>query len=218
MSVITALLAGGLVGIRHAFETDHLAAVATLVEERSETPGVVGASWGIGHSLPIIALGLLFVVVGVRLPEAVTSLFEVVVGIILVYLGGRMLVDVVGLLDVHTHEHDDHVHTHLRLGDRSVGFDHHHLSGDSLLVGLLHGFAGSGVLVVLLVSSAPSLGSAVAFLVAFSLLSIVTMAAVSSVWGRTLQTRWTRYLKATAGVVGVVAGLLLVAGQVPPLG
>jgi hypothetical protein len=212
MSLTTALLAGGVIGVRHALEADHLAAVATLVEDeqRDLRSGIVGVSWGIGHSVPIIALGLAFVVLGIEFPETVTKLFEIVVGIVLVFLGARMLA---GVLGIETHTHDDRPHSHVRVGPIRLGTTHQHVDGDSLLVGVIHGFAGSGALVVAMVAAAPALDTALAFLGAFSLLSIVTMGVVSAAWSRTLDTGFTRYLKGTAAVLGIGVGLLLLMEQ-----
>ena len=223
MSVVTALVAGGVVGVRHALEADHLAAVATLVDDgAAERSALVGASWGIGHSLPIAVLGIVFLLLGVRFPDAVTALFEILVGVVLVGLGVRMFSDVVGVDDGHTHDHDHGggFHRHLRLGDISVGAlrARPHIHGDGFLVGVLHGFAGSGALVVLLVSAAPTLDAALAFLTSFSLLSVATMGAVSALWGRTLGTGLTVYLKVGAALIGVAVGLRLVvesAGALP---
>jgi hypothetical protein len=240
MSLLAAAAAGGALGARHALEADHLAAVATLVEyeeprssetereeprsseaEREEprsseaereravsSPALVGASWGVGHTVPIAALGIGLLAFGVRLPESVTGLFEAVVGVVLVYLGGRMLAGVIGLRE---HTHGTHpFHGHLDVGRLSLGGSHVHVHGDSALVGALHGVAGSGALVVALVSTAPGLPTATAFLAAFGLASVLTMAAVSALWGRTLDTGIERALRTFAGVLGVGVGLLLV--------
>lgn len=208
MSLLAALVAGGVVGVRHALETDHLAAVATLVEGETND-GYVGASWGIGHSVPIVALGLLFVALGVRLPTAVTWLFEAVVGAVLVALGVRMLAGVLGVATVERHDHGGGAHAHLQLGTRSLGDGHVHLDGDSFAVGLVHGVAGSGALVVGLVATVPTVDAALAFLVAFALLSTLTMGTVSLVWGRALETGLTDHLKAAAALAGIGAGLFL---------
>lgn len=227
MSLTGALAAGAVLGARHALETDHVAAIATLVEGDEDRTGLVGASWGVGHSVPIVVLGLLFVALGIRLPERVTGMFEAVVGVVLVLLGARMLwrlvTDGVGV-ETHEHgtdgaeadEHDHEPHTHLRLGGLSVGSGHGHVDPESFLVGVVHGFAGSGVLVVALVASTPSVGAALWFLAGFSALSIATMAAVSSVWGRALGLGATGYLEGAAGLVGVVVGGLLLVEQVGP--
>jgi hypothetical protein len=217
MSLVTALVAGGLIGVRHAFETDHVAAVATLVDDDStEHPGLVGTSWGIGHSIPIAAFGLLFLLLGIEVPESITGLFELAVGIVLVYLGVRMIAEAADLGFVH-HGHESG-HSHLRVGGSLLGRSHHHVDGGGFLVGVLHGVAGSGALVVALVSAAPSLDAALAFLAAFSALSVVTMGAVSFAWGRALEVGGAHYLRGAAGVVGVAVGALLVFEQVLGLG
>ncbi|AZH24256.1 high-affinity nickel-transporter protein [Haloplanus aerogenes] len=209
MSLVAAAVAGGALGARHALETDHLAAVATLVTDDASRPGLVGASWGVGHSLPIAALGLGFLALGVRLPPSVTALVEGVVGLVLVYLGARMLAVAVGRRE---HGHGTNpFHTHLRIGRVSLGGGHAHLHGDSLLVGALHGVAGSGALVVALVAAAPDLPTGASFLGAFAVASVSTMAAASALWERTLDTGARRYLRGAAGVVGIAVGLLLLA-------
>lgn len=212
----TALAAGALIGIRHALETDHLAAIATLVKDDTERPTFVGASWGIGHSIPIAVLGLLFVGLGIQLPESVTKLFEVFVGFLLIFLGVRMLWTI--SQGVRSHDHGHGPHSHFDLGDVSFGFTHHHFDDESFLVGIIHGFAGSGALVIALVSTAPTVTSAVTFLAAFSLLSIVTMALVTFVWGKTLDTSFATYLKGVAGLFGIAIGLLLLIEQAGVLG
>lgn len=230
MTLVSALAAGAVVGARHALEADHLAAVATIVEEDESRPGLVGASWGVGHSLPVVLLGLAFLRLGVRLPEALTGLFEAVVGAVLVFLGVRMLLRVLRNEPVADHDHDRKTpgrdrgrddgtgHAHLSVGGLSLGVTHGHLDGEGVAVGLLHGLAGSGALVVLLVSSAPTAAAAASFLASFTALSIVTMAAVAAVWGRTLGTRFERVLAVAAGVVGVGVGALLLAEQVAVAG
>lgn len=218
MALVSALVAGGVVGIRHALEVDHLAAVTTMVEDDGR-PSHVGASWAVGHSIPIVVVGLLFVVLGVRLPASVTHFFEIVVGAVLVALGARMLVRAAGVsiptLRDHDHGgHDGRRHRHLAFGDVELGTKHTHVHDESFAVGVLHGFAGSGALVVVMVSAAPEIGQAVAFLGAFSLLTVATMAAVSVLWRRSMAVGGTRALRAAAGLVGVVAGAVLVVENV----
>ena len=131
-----------------------------------------------------------------------------------VYLGARMLAGVLGRRE---HVHGTHpLHGHLDVGRLSVG-RHVHLHGDSALVGALHGVAGSGALVVALVSTAPDLPTAAAFLAAFGVCSVLTMAAVSALWGQTLETDFERALRGVAGVLGVGVGLLLLAERVGPI-
>jgi hypothetical protein len=212
--------------MRHAVETDHVAAVAALVDREDGRPGLVGASWGVGHSLPVATVGLAFLLLGIRLPTVLVSAVEAVVGLLLVVLGVRLLVGEFARL---RHGHADAAHDHISLGPLLVGLTHSHrtartrdrdddgsvapssLDHGGFAVGAVHGLAGSGALVVALVAAAPSVGGALAFLGGFSVLSVVTMAVVSALWGRALDTRGRRLLVPAAGVVGVVVGLLLLA-------
>ena len=208
MSVVAAAAAGCAVGVTHALESDHVAAVATLVDEREGGGGnaLVGASWGVGHSIPIAVIGLVFVALGVRLPDPVTALFEGLVGLLLLGLGAWLLAEVGGLRQ-HSHDGDDH--THLDLAGLSLGSGHRHVDGSSFLVGAVHGFAGSGALVVGMVTTAPTIGTSLAFLGAFAALSVLTMGTVSMLWGRTLGTDWTRPLKGVAAGVSLLVGATL---------
>lgn len=129
MSLLAALAAGGLLGIRHAVETDHVAAVAALVDRDHDRPGLVGASWGVGHSIPVAAVGLAFLVLGVSFPEVVFTVVEAVVGVVLVALGVRLLV---GEVVRYRHAHDDAGdHDHLGVGSLLVGVGHSHRSTHS---------------------------------------------------------------------------------------
>jgi hypothetical protein len=214
MTIVAAAITGAVVGLRHSLEADHLAAISTLVDDRkTDRPGVVGASWGVGHSVPIIAVGLLFVFLSASLPETVTLAFEVLAGLILVYLGLRMLLEVAGLLTVERHEHDGHEHAHVSVGSLSVGSFHTHVDGESFLVGIVHGLAGSGAIVVALAASASSIPSSFSLLLSFSVITVVTMSALSYLWGSVLTTRLQSALQAVAGSASFVIGSLLVANE-----
>lgn len=215
MSIVSALVTGGILGIRHALEADHLAAVMTLVDDDHQPAqsASVGTSWGIGHSLPIIVVGLGFLLLGITFPPAFTRWFEALAGLILIYLGLRIVLDVLDLGTEH-HTHGNAApHTHLTIGNTSLGRSHLHLDGASFLVGMLHGLAGTGALVIVLVSAAPGLNTALAFLAAFSGFSIITMGVVSVLWQRSLTTSSTKYLQVAAGCVGVGIGALLLLQQ-----
>jgi|AntRauTorcE11898_2_1112593.scaffolds.fasta_scaffold04308_2 cytochrome c biogenesis protein CcdA len=211
MTVTTAIVTGVVVGLQHSLETDHLAAISTLVsEDKTDHPGVVGASWGVGHSIPIVTVGLVFVSLSASLPESVATLFEVLAGAILVYLGLRMLLGVVGLLSVERHTHDEHRHTHVSLGRFSFGSHHTHVDGESFVVGIVHGLAGSGAIVVALATSASTVTSSLSLLVSFSAITVLTMGALSFFWGNVLTTRLQSVLELVAGSASVVIGLGLV--------
>ena len=219
MSITTAIVAGTLVGVRHTLEPDHLAAISTLVGEDGTTrPVMIGTSWGIGHSLPILVVGLLFTFAGMTIPDAVSALFEVLVGALLVYLGARMLVEASDRVGIRAHSHDGHDHRHLAVGSRSVGPFHSHLDGESFLVGIVHGLAGSGVVVVSLVAAAPTVATSLTFLVTFAVISVLSMGTLSLLWGRVLGTGAKRALEVGAGLACVAIGLNLLAAETVGVG
>lgn len=214
----TTLLVGGAFGVRHAFEADHVAAVATLVEDE-DRPASTGAAWGIGHSLPILALGAVFLALDVQIPSSVATAFEVVVALVLVALGVRAIAgrDAFGSI-VARHIHGDadaedgDAHRHLTVAGRSVGLTHSHADEESFAVGIVHGFAGSGGVVVVLASAAPTTIDGAGFLVGFAVATVASMGIATWGWGRAVGRA--NALRVVAGVASVVVGALLFAETV----
>ena len=162
-------LVGGLFGMRHTFEADHVAAVAALVEDGNR-PVTAGLAWGLGHCLPVLALG-------VELPPLATRAVEFAVAVLLVLLGVRVL------------------------------FDRDHTDEASFLVGIVHGFAGSGGVVVALTAAAGSTLAGAGFLAGFSVATVVGMGLAS--WGVGRAVGRLRPLRLVAGLASVAVGLLL---------
>lgn len=209
----TGLLVGGVFGTRHAFEADHVAAVATLVENEKR-PVWTGAAWGVGHSLPILVLGAVFLASDVRVPEGLATGFELLVAAVLVALGTRVLAGREPLgtsLLQHIHrsggERSSGRHRHISVGDKQIGLTHTHADEESLAVGIVHGLAGSGGVVVALAATAPTIARGGAFLVGFSVASVVAMGFAAWAWGRVVGRA--RELRVVAGVASIVVGLLL---------
>lgn len=162
----TALLVGGALGARYALGADHVAAVAGLVEDNGQ-PASAGAAWGIGHTHPIIALGVLFLALDLRIPAIVATAFEVGGVVVLVALGLRVLADreSIGfaiLRHIHGNEGDtaEGSHVHVSIGGKEIGLTHSHANEKSLAVGIVHGLAGSGGIVVALAVAAPTIPTA----------------------------------------------------------
>ncbi len=231
--MIGALLAGGAFGLRHAFEADHVAAVAALVEDR-ERPATTGAAWGVGHSVPVVALGVLALALDLRLPPAAAAGFEAVVALALVALGLRAMagrgavgVAVVERLRAHDHgdggretapagdDEDGRGHRHLRIAGRAIGLTHSHADEESFAVGVVHGLAGSGGVVVALAAAAPTPAGGGAFLAGFAVASVGAMAGATWGWGRAVG-RADR-LRLVAGAASVAVGLALL-GEVVGVG
>jgi len=188
------LLVSLALGLRHASDPDHLAAVTTLIaseegRRRARKAGVMGLSWGLGHGTTLVLLGLPLVLLGRYLPEAVQQAAEVVIGAIIVFLGLRLLVRWRrGLFHVHTHRHGgDPEHRHLHSHVEEEVHDHAHVKRrtpvSSFGIGLVHGIGGSGGLTLLLLSTIADRGEAVAALLLFAAGTAVSMALLSTAFG-----------------------------------
>ncbi|MBI2850119.1 MAG: sulfite exporter TauE/SafE family protein [Chloroflexi bacterium] len=121
MSVWSVLALGLLLGIRHAFDTDHLVAVTTIVSEyRNPLRAIwIGVSWGLGHTTTLFLAGVVLLLLDVQMPERLALLFEFLVGIMLILLGTQAFLSL-RRLEIHAHPHqhengetDLHEHFHI---------------------------------------------------------------------------------------------------------
>jgi cytochrome c biogenesis protein CcdA len=189
------LLISVLLGLRHASDPDHLAAVTTLIaseEERHKVrkAGIMGFLWGLGHGTTLVLIGLPLVLLNQYLPEVVGKVAEVAIGCIIVLLAIRLLVRWrQGLYHVHIHTHDGgeahrHVHTHAQ--NESHGHAHRlpkRTPLSSYGVGLVHGIGGSGGLTLLLISTISDKVQATGALLLFAAGTAVSMALLSTAFG-----------------------------------
>ena len=189
------LLISLLLGLRHASDPDHLAAVTTLIaseEERKQAhkAGLMGLLWGLGHSTTLVVLGLPLVLFNRFLPEPVQVIAETLIGAIIVFLAVRLLVRWRrGLYHAHTHSHDDepphrHVHSHRESGTHEHAHALPHRTPVSAYgIGLVHGIGGSGGLTLLLLSTISNRAEAVGALLLFATGTAVSMALLSTAFG-----------------------------------
>ena len=191
MSIGTILLLGLLLGMRHALDADHLAAVATLVT-RSRSVGhtvLHGVAWGAGHTLTLLLFGGAVLVLGLVLPEPAALALELAVGVMLVVLGAELLYRLWrGRVHFHAHRHADgaaHFHAHAHAGESQHDPDRHeHGHGfplRALLVGMVHGMAGSAALILLSLETLRTPAWGLVYIALFGLGSIAGMAALSVV-------------------------------------
>ncbi|MFT3692177.1 MAG: hypothetical protein QM831_03485 [Kofleriaceae bacterium] len=190
-----AILLGLLVGLRHAFEPDHLTAISTLVGETHDAKrgALLGAIWGLGHTVSLVVVGSILLAVGATLPEHVAAAFECCVAAMLVLLGVRAIM-----------RRHDPVHPHVHVGARTVR---------PLVVGLVHGLAGSGALTAIVFAQLPTMAERIAYIALFGVGSIGGMAIASGLAGATLQVvvkgpRVRTGLSVVTGVVSIVVGIV----------
>jgi hypothetical protein len=211
-----AISLGLVVGARHAFEPDHLAAVSTLVGGTRSPRGAValGLLWGLGHTIALLAVGVLLVALDGALPAQLGAAFELVVAAMLVVLGARAIVaglrNDVGTAGAHRHAGVEHVHVgareHVHVGSRAIAWR-------PLTIGLVHGLAGSGALTALAFAELPSSSARVLYMTTFGAGSIVGMAVATGITGVALSriargARTRRTLSVATGALSCAVGVL----------
>lgn len=171
---------GSLLGIRHALEPDHLAAVATLMtgERSSAKAAWLGACWGLGHTLTLLMAGALLVVLRIEMPVFASDVFEFGVILMLVGFGVRAIYQgAYGGPAGPTHSHANRrTRGSLRVRGRT-------LARRPLVVGAVHGLAGSGALTALVMATLPSTLTRLSYLALFGIGSTVGMAVLSGLLG-----------------------------------
>ena len=187
------LLVSLLLGLRHASDPDHLAAVTTLIasdeERRVRRASLMGLCWGLGHGTTLTLIGLPLVLLGRYLPEPVQQAAEVAIGGIIVFLAARLLVRWRrGMFHAHAHEHGGEVHRHLHSHAGQSSHDHDHVSPlrtplSAYGIGLVHGIGGSGGLTLLLLSTISDEVQATAALLLFAAGTALSMALLSTAFG-----------------------------------
>jgi hypothetical protein len=205
LAVTTGCALGAVLGVRHALEPDHLAAVSTLVAERPRPAqaALLGALWGVGHAAALLVVGVVLLAARGSLPAAAITAAELLVAAMLVVLGVRAVTLALrgghGPVAAHRHGAVEHVHggaaAHLHLRGRT-------LAVRPLIVGLVHGLAGSGGLTALALAEMPSRAGALAYLGAFAIGSVAAMAAVSGLAGASLG----RLVRGPRARIGLLAG------------
>jgi ABC-type nickel/cobalt efflux system permease component RcnA len=176
-----------LLGARHASDPDHLVAVTSLVAaEDGDTRKAArfGAWWGIGHASALLALGIPLIAFKAGLPAWLESGAEKAIGIVILLLAARVIYKWARgdyRAQAHAHEHGHPRRRHLRDGTRP---HHAHVKvrsrDQALAIGLLHGLAGTGAVVVLLIAALPSQLEAALALGVFAPMSVASMAACTA--------------------------------------
>jgi len=189
------LVLGFLIGMQHALEADHLAAVGTMAAgHHGGKRGLAlrGAVWGLGHTITLFAICAAVILLGMTLTERMSAALEFGVGVMLVLLGLDVLRRMrAQRVHFHAHRHDGgrpHLHAHSHQGATAPHgedpHDHKHPQGfplRALVIGLVHGAAGSAGLLALAVAATREPWAAVGYVAVFGLGSILGMAALSFV-------------------------------------
>lgn len=189
MTLLTTLGLGFVLGLKHAFDSDHLIAVSTIVtRERSVWRSLwVGLSWGMGHTLTLLLVGLAVLSLKTQIPTPVEQSLECLVGVVLIGLGLATLYDYWRKkVHAHSHTHDDAVHLHFHAHLDSLDHQHAHmppLGFKPLLLGMVHGLAGSAALMLVVLATIPSPALGLGYIAIFGGGSILGMGLMSLFMG-----------------------------------
>ncbi len=249
---MTSLLAVGVLGfflgMRHATDPDHVIAVTTIVSRHRTTAGaaLIGALWGVGHTLTIVVVGAGIILLGWVIPPRVGLSLELSVGVMLIVLGLMSLTGVLqrfteivtpaagppGTVHAHPHPHGDYVHTHMhghnpeahphapdqtplaRL-DRWLGGLGPYQTVRPLIVGVVHGLAGSAAIALLVLTTIGNTAWSVLYLLLFGAGTIAGMMLVTAgiawpvAYAGARFPRLPQHLRVASGVVSLVFGLAL---------
>jgi hypothetical protein len=202
MTLFSILALGFFLGMRHATDSDHVIAVATIVSQqrRVSSAALTGISWGIGHSITLLIVGAAIVLFGVVIPERLGMSLEFCVALMLVFLG---------LLNLGSRRKRKEVHEHsqshrLCLINRSV------------VVGVVHGLAGSAAVALLVLPMIREPAWAILYLLIFAagtiagMMLITAIIAVPITYSANRFQSFNRYIGAAAGTFSVGFGLFLV--------
>lgn len=241
VSFIAILALGFFLGMRHATDADHVVAVSTIVSrERSVVnAALIGALWGAGHTLTILAVGTAIIVFSFVVSPRLGLTMELSVGLMLVLLGALNILGFRRSVEeyVHHHNHSDTPHEHaahqseldpngvspgqhahglsLAVLDRFCGTLTIYQMFRPLLIGIVHGLAGSAAIALLVLTTIHNSHWAVAYLLIFGLGTIAGMMVITVALGSTIayagrrSESLTRYLAAASGWISLAFGLFI---------
>jgi sulfite exporter TauE/SafE len=216
-SLLAICVLGFFLGMRHATDPDHVIAVTTIVSRQRTTAGaaMIGALWGVGHTLTILVVGAGIILLGWVIPPRVGLSLELSVGVMLIVLGFMNLSGVLQRItqpEAHPHAPDQ---TPLARLDRRLGGLGLYQTVRPLIVGVVHGLAGSAAVALLVLATIGNTGWAVLYLLVFGLGTIAGMMLITAGIAWPLTYAGTRFaglphkLRLASGVISLMVGLAL---------
>jgi ABC-type nickel/cobalt efflux system permease component RcnA len=209
---------GFLLGIRHAFDADHIVAVSTIASRTGNLfkAAMSGLYWGIGHTLTLFVIGMVFISLKIAIPEKVALSMEMLVGIMLVVLGWTTFTTFMKKkVHAHVHQHEGEKEEHIHFHSHAVNEEHQHEhvsnpERKSFFVGMVHGLAGSGALILLLMASMQSVAEAAIYITFFGAGTILGMILFAIVIGLpfVILAKHTVHLEKRLGMVTGVLSVL----------
>lgn len=222
-TLFTTIALGFALGIKHALDADHVVALSTIVSQyRSPMrAAMAGVFWGIGHTATLLIVGIGVIGFKLVIPNQLVLVMEFVVGVMLVILGIQTLWQLRPNKEhTHTHIHEDerelHIHEHVHGSTKNQSNIHHsRFQHRSLFVGMIHGLAGSGALMLLVLSTIQSSLEGIIYILIFGMGSILGMMITSALIGLPFSLSAERFthmneaIKFAAGVLSIVLGFVV---------
>ena len=210
---LTVLSFGFILGLKHALDPDHMVAVSTIVSESKSVKrsSLVGTFWGLGHTVSLLLAGIIVIGLKVQISNRVALWMEFAVALMLMLLGIKAILKPLRgwKLHRHRHTHDGSTHTHVHLHRPGEVQRHQHrhmisIGVRPLLVGMIHGMAGSAALTLLVLTTMPSAIAGLIYIVIFGLGSVGGMLIMSSLIGLPFVLTPKRFSMLTEGLQGAV--------------
>jgi len=240
LTLLSIIAIGFFLGMRHATDPDHVIAVTTIVtrQRKLSRAALVGAFWGLGHTLTIFAVGGAIILFNVVIPARIGLSMELSVGIMLIVLGIWNVASfwhaIPPPVEVHSHPHNHdglvhshehthavdvhahpHPHTQLLALDQRFGKAGSYQLLRPLLVGIVHGLAGSAAVALLILASIQNARWAIAYLLVFGLGTIAGMMVITMSLASTFHfvgikfERFSQRLAMASGLISVAFGLVI---------
>jgi high-affinity nickel-transport protein len=235
-NLLSIIAIGFILGMRHATDPDHVIAVTTIVtnQRKISRSALIGAMWGIGHTLTILIVGAAIILFNLVIPVRLGLGMELSVSLMLILLGVWNLagfaraLPAVRVVHSHGHTHGDHIHSHLHV-HQPEAHSHSELAGldrtlggvaayqllRPLLVGIVHGLAGSAAVALLILATIRNPQWAIVYLLVFGVGTIAGMMLITMSIASALHYVGNRFerlrsgLRVASGVVSVAFGAFL---------
>lgn len=224
---LSVLVLGLITGMRHALDADHIAAISSIIASGKDVKfnkvPFLGAIWGLGHTIALLAVGMIVLLLAISVPKEISDSLELGVGLMLIYLAittitgfniVKLFRGVTNKNHLHTHPHihpelnviHNHAHTHEK--------NHHH-EHKSLIIGIIHGMAGSGALMLIVLSTINSITLGFIYIAVFGIGSIMSMTLLSKLIGLPFlkaksSAKMNRLLKYGTSIITLSTGILLI--------
>jgi sulfite exporter TauE/SafE len=179
INLLSILVIGFVLGIKHAMEPDHVIAVSTMVSNTKKllSSSIIGIFWGIGHTITLFIVGMVFIFMKKEIPSEVALYLEFAVGVMLVYLGIKSYV-FAERNDIHSHEHKHEEVLHKHFHEENINHEHTNnrvLHFKSIFIGLVHGLSGSAAMILLTMTSVEHPWQAGIYIIIFGVGTVIGM-------------------------------------------